>query len=99
LLRGLRPSYHVIADFRKDNAKGLKQAGREFVHLCGELGLIGGTRFGIDGMLLNGWASGKSVKTKAELPVWNAGRIGRLRAGDRPLRGRADGRRRCRRGR
>lgn len=67
LLCGLRPSYHVIADFRKDNAKALKQVGREFVHLCRDLGLIGGERFGIDGVLMNGWASGKSVKTKAEL--------------------------------
>ena len=66
-LRGLRPSYHVIADFRNDNAKALKQVGRECVHLCRDLGLIGAERFGIDGVLMNGWASGKSVKTKAEL--------------------------------
>ena len=34
LLNGLRPGYHTIADFRKDNAAALKAVNRDFVQLC-----------------------------------------------------------------
>jgi transposase len=67
LLNGLRPNYHTIADFRKDNAAALKAANREFVQLCRELGLFGGKLVGIDGSFFNGNASDASVKTKTQL--------------------------------
>lgn len=67
LLKGLRPNYHTIADFRKDNPQALQAANREFVLLCRELGLIGGTRVGVDGSFFNGNASDASVKTKKQL--------------------------------
>ena len=41
LLDGLRPGYHTIADFRKDNGAALKAANREFIQLCRDLDLFG----------------------------------------------------------
>jgi len=67
LLNGLRPSYHTIADFRKDNPKALKKTNRHFIQLCAELGLFGGKVIGIDGSFFNGDASHASVKTKQQL--------------------------------
>ncbi len=67
LLNGLRPGYHTIADFRKDNADALKAVNRDFVQLCRELGLFGGKLVGIDGSFFNGNASHASVKTKKQL--------------------------------
>ncbi|HUV91833.1 MAG TPA: hypothetical protein VMV80_01995, partial [Anaerolineales bacterium] len=42
LLRGWRPSYKTIADFRKDNLKALKEVNKDFLQVCEELGLFGG---------------------------------------------------------
>ena len=67
LLGGLAPSYHTIADFRADNAKALRATCRDFVAECAQLGLIGGTRLGIDGSFFHGSASDASVKTVAQL--------------------------------
>jgi transposase len=67
LLNGLCPSYHTIADFRKDNAAALKAVNREFMQLCRELGLFGGRLVGIDGSFFNGNASDASVTTKTQL--------------------------------
>jgi len=67
LLNGLRPGYHTIADFRKDNADALKAVNRDFVQLCRELGLFGGKLIGIDGSFFNGDASAASTKTKKQL--------------------------------
>lgn len=67
LLNGLTPSYHTIADFRKDNAEALRATNRDFVALCRELGMIGGKRIGIDGSFFNASASDGSVKTKKQL--------------------------------
>jgi transposase len=67
LLNGLRPNYHTIADFRKDNPRALRAANREFVLLCRDLGLIDGTRVGVDGSFFNGSASDASVKTRKQL--------------------------------
>jgi transposase len=67
LLRGLRPKYHTIADFRKHNAKALVAVNRDFVQLCRELGLFGGKLVGIDGSFFNGNASHASVKTDTQL--------------------------------
>ena len=67
LLKGLVPSYHTIANFRKDNAKALQATCRDFVALCAELGMIGGRRIGIDGSFFNASASDASIKTKLQL--------------------------------
>ena len=49
LCQGATPSYKTIADFRKNNAAALQAANREFVLLCCELSLLGGSRVAIDG--------------------------------------------------
>lgn len=67
LLRGLRPSYKTIADFRKVNRKALKSVNRDFVLLCKELDLYGGELVGIDGAFFNGNASRGSVYTASKL--------------------------------
>lgn len=41
MLRGLRPDFRTIADFRKNHAKDLKKVFREVVAFCQELDLIG----------------------------------------------------------
>ncbi|MEO5721716.1 MAG: transposase [Chthoniobacterales bacterium] len=48
LLRKLRPDFKTIADFRRDNAQGIKAAGREFTLLCRRLQLLGGELVAID---------------------------------------------------
>ena len=48
LLGKLRPDFKTIADFRKDNGKGLKAVAREFTLLCRRLELFGGELVAID---------------------------------------------------
>jgi transposase len=48
LLRKLRPDFKTIADFRRDNGKAIKAAGREFILLCRKLELFGGELVAID---------------------------------------------------
>jgi len=48
LLRKLRPDFKTIADFRKDNAQGIKGVCREFTLLCRKLELFGGELVAID---------------------------------------------------
>ena len=52
LLRGLRPDFKTIADFRRDNADALPKVFREFVLLCRELKLFGQELVAIDGTKL-----------------------------------------------
>lgn len=63
LMKGLRPGYKTIADFRKRNAKALRQAHARFIGLCKELGLLGGQRVGVDGSHFNGNVSDKSFRS------------------------------------
>ncbi len=49
LLGKLAPDFKTIADFRKDNAQGLKRVCREFSVLCKKLDLFGRELIGIDG--------------------------------------------------
>ena len=49
LLQGLKPNYHSIADFRKENARGLKNMFRLYVQFLGEAGLLGKTIVAVDG--------------------------------------------------
>jgi transposase len=37
----LAPDFKIIADFRKDNGKAIREVCREFVVLCRKLGLLG----------------------------------------------------------
>ena len=41
LTKGLTPTYHTIADFRKNNPKALRATFKCFVLLCKDLCLIG----------------------------------------------------------
>lgn len=52
LLRGLRPDFKTIADFRRDNAEALPKVFRSFVLLCRELKLYGQELVAIDGTKL-----------------------------------------------
>ena len=49
LMRKLRPDFKTIADFRKDNAQGIKKICREFTLWCKRLELFGGELVAIDG--------------------------------------------------
>lgn len=67
LLRGLRPGYRTIGEFRRVNIEALKAANREFVRMAGDLDLLGGTLVAIDGAFFHGDASKASIKTKNKL--------------------------------
>lgn len=49
LLSGLRPNYHSISDFRKDNPKGLAKLFKLYVLYLKECELIGGETVAVDG--------------------------------------------------
>jgi len=67
LLQKLIPSYKTIADFRKDNAKALRQTHRNFILLCRQLALFGGERIAVDGSFFKGNVSAKSFITTKRL--------------------------------
>jgi len=67
LIRGLRPGYRTIADFRKVNAAALKAASRDFVLIMRELDLVGGAAVAIDGAFFHGDASKASITTRKRL--------------------------------
>jgi transposase len=50
----LRPDFKTIANFRKDNAKGIRGVCRQFVVLCRELGLFADAVVAIDGSKFKG---------------------------------------------
>lgn len=49
LLRKLKPDFKTIADFRKDNLKGIQNVCKQFTLLCRELGLLSSDLVAIDG--------------------------------------------------
>ena len=67
LCQSASPSYKTIADFRKNNAAALQAVNREFVLLCRELSLLGGSRVAVDGTFLKADANTDSFHTKASL--------------------------------
>ena len=67
LCQGARPSTKTIADFRKNNATALQAANRDFVLMCREMALLGGSRVVIDGTHLKADANRSSFHTKATL--------------------------------
>ena len=52
LLRGFRPDFKTIADFRKDNRHAFKPVFRQFVLLCRKLDLFGRELLAVDGTQL-----------------------------------------------
>ena len=52
LLRGLRPDFKTIADFRRENVPAFKAAFRRFVYLCRQLDLFGKELLAMDGTRL-----------------------------------------------
>jgi transposase len=49
LIQRLRPDFKTIADFRKNNAKGIKNVCRTFVELCRQLNLFSDAVIAVDG--------------------------------------------------
>ncbi|MDC1287832.1 IS1182 family transposase [Gammaproteobacteria bacterium] len=49
LLGGLAPDFKTIADFRKDNGKGIKNTCRAFIGLCREMNMFSDAIVAIDG--------------------------------------------------
>jgi transposase len=49
LLSRLMPDFKTIADFRKDNRKGIKGACRQFVEMCRQMNMFSDSLFAIDG--------------------------------------------------
>lgn len=49
LLKGLKPDFRTISDFRKNNPKALREVFRAFVKLCNRLGLYRKTLLAVDG--------------------------------------------------
>jgi len=64
LTQDLKPSYHTIADFRKNNPKALKQVFKEFVLLCKHINLIGDGLKAVDGAFLRANASKNQLLSK-----------------------------------
>jgi transposase len=67
LLKGLKPGYRTIANFRKESWAALKAANRSFVLLARELDLVGGALVAIDGAFFHGDASKASIATRRKL--------------------------------
>jgi transposase len=67
LLKGLRPGYRTIANFRKENWAALKETSRSFVLVMRELDLLGGRLVAIDGAFFHGDASKASIVTRKRL--------------------------------
>ena len=67
LLRDMHPCYRTICNFREHNKKVMKHVSKDFMSLCKDLSLLGGTTVGIDSAFFEGDASKKSIKTKKTL--------------------------------
>ena len=53
LIRKIVPDFRCIADFRKDNAKAIKEVFKAFVKLCNKAGLLSHESAAIDGSSLS----------------------------------------------
>ena len=67
LLRGLRPDFKTVADFRRENAPAFKAAFRRFVYLCRQLDLFGRELLAVDGTRLKAVNSHERNFTAAKL--------------------------------
>jgi len=74
LLRGLRPDFKTIADFRRDNRNAFKAVFRSFVLLCRRLDLFGRELLAVDGTRLKAVNSRERNFTREKLAraaEWN----------------------------
>ena len=67
LLRGLRPDFKTVADFRRENAPAFKVAFRRFVYLCRQLDLFGRELLAVDGTRLKAVNSQERNFTREKL--------------------------------
>jgi transposase len=67
LLKGLTPDFKTLCDFRRENAKAIKEANRQFVKLCQEVQLISGETVALDGSKFHGAGSKEQVITQNQL--------------------------------
>jgi transposase len=67
LLERLTPDFKTIADFRKDNGKGIKNCCRTFVELCRKLNMFEDAVIAIDGSKFKAVNSKKNNYTPAKL--------------------------------
>lgn len=67
LLRGLAPDFKTLCDFRRENAKAIKQVNRQFVKLCQGVQLISGETVALDGSKFHGAGSKDQVITQKQL--------------------------------
>ena len=67
LTQDLKPSYHTIADFRKNNPKALQQVFKEFIFLCKNINLIGDGFKAVDGAFLRANASKNQLLMKSTI--------------------------------
>lgn len=70
LLRGLRPDFRTVADFRRDNRDAFKGIFRAFVMLCRRLDLFGRELLAVDGTRLKAVNSRKRNFTRQKLADW-----------------------------
>ena len=78
LLRGLRPDFKTVADFRRENAPAFKAAFRRFVYLCRQLDLFGKELLAIDGTRLKAVNSQERNFTREKLKTMLANADKRL---------------------
>ena len=78
LLRGLRPDYKTIADFRRDNRAAFKAVFRAFVLLCRKLDLFGRELLAVDGTRLKAVNSRSRNFSRERLATYLAAADARL---------------------
>ncbi len=67
LMKGLRPDYKTISNFRKNNKSVIKKVFKQIVRICLDLNLIEGNCLFVDGTKIRGSASISNTKSKATL--------------------------------
>jgi transposase len=67
LLKGLTPDFKTLCDFRRENAKAIKQANDQFVKICQGAELISGETVALDGSKFHGAGSKDQVITQKQL--------------------------------
>ena len=67
LLKRLSPDFKTIADFRKDNSKGIKNTCRTFIELCRQMNMFTDTVVAIDGSKFKAVNNSKKNYTPSKL--------------------------------
>ncbi len=67
LMKRLAPDFKTVADFRKDNAVGIKKACQAFIQFCRQAGLLTGRLVAIDGSKFRAAASKDRAMTRKQL--------------------------------